>query len=70
MINSEALEFGEYSEGLDTLTHNNVALFEQYEPISARDAMGAGMDAMNDDVAASYDSDVCAVDNLYMVPTW
>ena len=60
MMNSEALDFGEFSEGRDMLAHNNVALFEQYEPVTA----------MNDDAAASYQSDDCVSDNLYMVPTW
>ncbi len=62
----EALVFGEISEELNVVTHDNVALFEQYEPLASM----TRWDAMNDDVAASYDSDDCAVDNLYMVPTW
>jgi len=62
----EALDFGDYSENLNMVAHNNVALFEQYEPLASM----TRLDAMNDDIAASYDSDSCAVDNLYMVPTW
>jgi hypothetical protein len=59
-MNTEALDFGEYSEGLDLLAHSNVALFEQYEPFVA----------MNDDSVVPYELDDCALDNLYLVPAW
>ena len=38
----EALVFGESTEVLDPVSHNTVALFEQYEPL----------DAMNDEIAS------------------
>lgn len=58
----EALLFGESMEVLDAVSHDNVALFEQYEPLAA----------MNDEVTdmTSADSDDCALDNLYLVPNW
>lgn len=58
----EALVFGESTEVLDPVSHNNVALFEQYEPL----------DAMNDEIGAdsAFDLDDCQLDNLYLVPAW
>ena len=58
----EALVFGESTEVLDPVSHNNVALFEQYEPL----------DAMNDEIAAdsAFGLDDCQLDNLYLVPAW
>ena len=53
----EALLFGETAELLDAATHDNVALFEQYEPLAAK----------NDELA--YEND-CELDNLYLVPAW
>ena len=53
----EALLFGETAELLDAVTHDNVALFEQYEPLAAKN------DELADDGAAE-------LDNLYLVPTW
>jgi len=53
----EALLFGETAELLDEVTHDNVALFEQYEPLEAK----------NDELVEFGD---CSLDNLYLVPAW
>lgn len=69
-MNMEALDFGDYSADMNAVAHDNVALFEQYEPISTGASVSAEMVAMNDELATSWDSDDCAADNLYLVPTW
>lgn len=69
-MNMEALDFGVYAEDLNAVAHDNVALFEQYEPVAVQQSIATGMPAMNDEFAASGSSDDCALDNLYLVPTW
>lgn len=58
----EALVFGEISEKIEVVSHDNVALFEQYEPLAA----------MNDEIGgeAAADYEDCEVDNLYFMPVW
>ncbi len=56
----EALLFGDRTEILDVVTHNNVALFEQYEPLVA----------VNDEAVSGPADDLWETENLYLVPNW
>lgn len=58
----EALLFGENVEVLDAVSHDNVALFEQYEPLAAKNDELAGDESPRHDDPE--------LDNLYLVPTW
>lgn len=58
----EALLFGENAEVMDVVSHDNVALFEQYEPLAAKNDELAGFPAAGQDDPE--------LDNLYLVPSW